>query len=238
MLKTLYAHSARLLPQAPLGQLGWARGAIGAGLGIAATALVTALIMAFLAPRLPIGLPMILAPMGASAVLVFGLPASPLAQPWPVIGGNVVSALVGLLVGMAVQSAGHSLALAAGLAACLAIGAMSLARCLHPPGGGTALLYALGAAGADHWGWAYLLPVLANVLALAGAAWLYNNATGHAWPHRLVVPVPRIEEKVAETFTHDDVIRVLDDWDEVLDIDPDDLLAFIQAVDRQRAGKG
>jgi CBS domain-containing membrane protein len=40
------------------------------------------------------GLPSIVAPLGASAVLVFAVPASPLAQPWPVIGGNTISALV------------------------------------------------------------------------------------------------------------------------------------------------
>lgn len=226
MLRVLFAHSARLLPQAALGHLGWLRGAIGATLGIGLMALVTMLLLRGFAP----GLPLILAPMGASAVLVFGLPASPLAQPWPVIGGNLVAALVGLLAGMATGSP----VLAASLAVGFAIAAMSVCRCLHPPGGGTALLYALGAAGAESWGWSYLLPVLVNVLALAAAGWLYNNLTGHHWPHRLTVPVPRVAEPALGSVTHDDVVKVLDDWNELLDIDADDLLALIQAVDRQR----
>jgi CBS domain-containing membrane protein len=71
----------------------------------------------------------IVAPIGASAVLVFAVPASPL------VGGNAVSALVGLAVG---QALGDPF-LAAGIATALAIGAMSLARCLHPPGGAIAL---------------------------------------------------------------------------------------------------
>ena len=47
-------------------------------------------------PLAPADVPIIVAPLGASAVLVFAVPASPLAQPWPVIGGNILSTLVGV----------------------------------------------------------------------------------------------------------------------------------------------
>ena len=229
-VKRILAHTAALLPQAPLGHLGWVRGAVGALLAIAVTALASGLILGGITPALP----MIVAPMGASAVLVFNLPASPLAQPWPVMGGNLVSASAGLLAGMITGSPW----LASGLAVGLSIGGMALARCLHPPGGGTALLFALGATGAEHWGAEHLLPVAVNVLLLAACGWLYNNATGHAWPHRMSVPQPLPRPGAPPPFTHDDVTAVLDHWDEVLDIDPDDLLAFIQAVDRQRERSG
>ncbi|MES2700771.1 MAG: HPP family protein [Pseudomonadota bacterium] len=222
----MLAHTARLLPHGALGHLGWLRGAVGAGLGIGVTAIATALLLRYFAP----GLPMILAPMGASAVLLFGLPASPLAQPWPVIGGNVVAALAGLVAGMALDTPLP----AAVVAVALAIAAMSVLRCLHPPGGGTALLYALGATGAEHWDWLYLVPVLVNGLALACAGWLYNNLTGHQWPHRLVVPVAPALPSEPAPITREDVVRVLDEWNEVLDVGPEDLLAFVQAVDRQR----
>ncbi|SFD34787.1 CBS domain-containing membrane protein [Bosea sp. CRIB-10] len=86
--------------------------------------------------------PLVVAPIGASAVLVFVVPASPLAQPWPVIGGNVISALVGLAVGWAVPD----LTIAAALAVVLAIAIMSLTRSLHPPGGAVALTAVLGVA--------------------------------------------------------------------------------------------
>lgn len=229
-MRRILAHTAALLPQAPLGHLGWVRGAVGALLAIAVTALASGLILGGITPALP----MIVAPMGASAVLVFNLPASPLAQPWPVIGGNLVSAAAGLLAGMALGSPW----LAGGLAVGLSIGGMALARCLHPPGGGTALLFALGATGAEHWGVEHLIPVLANVVLLAACGWLYNNATGHAWPHRMTVPQPVPLPGAPPPFTHDDVTRVMDQWNEVLDIDADDLLAFVQAVDRQRERSG
>lgn len=236
MLKRAISHTASLLPQGPLGHLGWLRGAAGAGLGIGAMALVT---MALLAAGQP-GLPLILAPMGASAVLLFGLPASPLAQPWAVIGGNLLAAIAGLAAGMATGSP----VLAGAVGVTLAIAVMSVGRCLHPPGGGTALLYAVNAAGAvtggEAWGWLHLVPLAANVLALAACGWAYNNLTGHQWPHRLVVPPPAprpaASTAAAAPFTHEQVLRVMDDWDEVLDVDPDDLLAFAQALDRHRAG--
>jgi HPP family len=83
---------------------------------------------------------LLVAPMGASAVLVFAVPASPLAQPWPVIGGNVLSALVGIGIARVVPVPG----LAAGLAVGGAILVMSLTRSLHPPGGASALLAVIG----------------------------------------------------------------------------------------------
>jgi len=80
-------------------------------------------------------LPFIVAPMGASSVLLFAVPASPLAQPWSIIGGNTISALVGIAVGQLV----HEPMAAIGIAVGLAIVAMSMTRCLHPPGGAAAL---------------------------------------------------------------------------------------------------
>lgn len=76
-------------------------------------------------------LPFIIAPIGASAILLFAGPASPLAQPWPIIGGNTISACVDLAVAHWV----HEPAVATGLGVSLTIAAMSLTRCLHPPGG-------------------------------------------------------------------------------------------------------
>ncbi len=67
----------------------------------------------------------------------------PLAQPWSIVGGNVLSALIGVTVGMLVPDA----ALACGLAAALAIAGMYFLRCLHPPGGAVALTAILGGAG-------------------------------------------------------------------------------------------
>src|ERR1700755_2360476 len=106
------------------------RDRIVAGLAAAVGIVVTGLIAALIHGDGE-ALPWIVAPMGASAVLVFVVPASPMAQPWAVVGGNTLSARVGFAVG---QAFGHG-ALACGLGVGLAIGVMSVTRSLLPPGG-------------------------------------------------------------------------------------------------------
>ncbi|MBC2664569.1 HPP family protein [Novosphingobium flavum] len=207
------------------GRLGWLRGSIGALCGIAVAALAGRL----LATALP-AFPWLLAPLGASAVLVFAVPASPLAQPWPVIGGNMLSALTGLAVHALVP--GPLLAAALGVAAAIAV--MSMARCLHPPGGACALLGAMASPAVAAHGWgALLLPLAVNLAALALAGWLYNTLTGHSWPHRK--PAPRPEP--TERYETSDLDAVLEEWDEVLDVSREDLDALIRAVERRVAAK-
>ena len=86
---------ARLLPNmvtvSPLERL---RAALGAFLGILGTAGISAVALGN-GPELPL----LMAPIGASAVLLFAVPTSPLAQPWSIIGGNTISALVGVTGG-------------------------------------------------------------------------------------------------------------------------------------------
>jgi CBS domain-containing membrane protein len=217
----LKSKSASLVPLSAVGHLGWLRGVIGAFLGIGLSGGITLLAL----DTNDAALPWLVAPLGASAVLVFAVPASPLAQPWSVIGGNLISATIGLGVG---QLLGAPLASAA-VAVALAIALMSLLRCLHPPGGACALLCALGATGPDHWGWVMLAPIVVNVLSLVGAGWLYNNLTGHPWPHRAATPPHPAD------YTREDVEGVLLDWNEVLDIDVGDLDALFQALNRRVA---
>lgn len=201
------------------GRLGWARGAIGALLGIGGSALLTWLVLGGTTPWL-------LAPLGASAVLAFALPASPLAQPWPVFAGNMLSALTGLAVGHLVSAPGPAAALAVG--ACIAL--MSLCRCLHPPGGACALLGAFAAGEAWH---TLLLPLGLNVLALIAIAGLYNNLTGHRWPHHIPRVPPLPPEGWIGSYEAGDLDAVLEDWDEVLDVSREDLDALFRAVERR-----
>jgi len=208
------------------GRLGWLRGAGGALLGIAAAGLITRLLLSAGNPPTP----WLLAPVGASAVLVFALPASPLAQPWPVFGGNMLSALAGLTVSHFVPYP----VLAAALAIGAAIGTMSLARCLHPPGGACALLGALGSPVIAAQGWGVLmLPLGLNLAALLGAGWLYNNLTGHRWPHYMPAVPPIPPQGWAGSYQAEDLDIVLADWDEVLDVSRDDLDALFRAVERR-----
>lgn len=228
MLKFLISRSASLVPQAAIGHLGWLRGAIGGGLAILASGHVAIVLLGANSAALPV----LVAPLGASAVLVFAVPASPLAQPRSVIGGNLLSAAIGLILGHVIGQP----VLAAGLAVGIAIAAMSVTRSLHPPGGACALLCALGAAGPEVWGWAYLLPITMNVLALSAGGWLYNNLTGHPWPHHAAVPAaPPTGSGLA--YTHEDLEAVLADWNEVLDVDIDDLDAIYQALHRRLASR-
>jgi CBS domain-containing membrane protein len=113
-------------------------------------------------------------------VLLFCLPASPLAQPWSVVGGNVISGLVGMAC---VKWLGPSVGVAA-LAACLAIGAMFALRCLHPPGGAVALTTVVGGASVHAAGFEFVfITVLFNSAVLVACAVLYNNLTGRRYPH-------------------------------------------------------
>jgi CBS domain-containing membrane protein len=214
-----------------IGHLGWLRGAVGAGIGIALAGLATWLALGLVPGGRSDVLPFLVAPLGASAVLVFCVPASPLAQPWAVIGGDLLSAAVGLIAGHLIGDPWAAGSLAVGTA----IAVMSLARCLHPPGGACALLCALGASGKVPWDWTWMAPIAANVLLLCAVGWLYNNLTGHPWPHRPPrVPHPPV---AAPLYSREDIVAVLDDWNEVLDVDVDDLDAFVQALLR-RGGRG
>lgn len=124
--------------------------------------------------------PWFIAPMGAAAVLLFALPASPLAQPWPVFGGNVVSAAVGVAC---CQWLGPTPA-AAAIAAALAIAAMFALRCLHPPAGAVALTAVIGGPAIQELGYGYaawLVPANAALLLLLAA--VFNNLAGRRYPH-------------------------------------------------------
>lgn len=207
------------------GRLGWLRGATGALLAIGTAGLITWVLLGD-DPTLP----WLVAPIGASAVLVFALPASPLAQPWPVIGGDLISVLIGLACAQFIPLPLLSAAIAVGAA----IAAMSLCRCLHPPGGACALLGALGGPALAAHGWAgLLLPLGLNLVGLLVVAWVYNNLTGHAWPHRVQPPPPQAPPRWAGSYAIEDLDAVLQGWDEVLDVSREDLNALFEAVERR-----
>ena len=120
--------------------------------------------------------PWLVAPMGASAVLVFAVPASPLAQPWAVLGGNTLSALVGTVCVLLIPDP----AIACAVAVALAIAVMFQLRCLHPPGGATALLVVLTQTTQFQFS---VFPVLANSVLLVLAGMVFNSLTGRPYPH-------------------------------------------------------
>ncbi|CAI1073218.1 HPP family protein [Serratia entomophila] len=162
-----------------------------------------------------------IAPMGASAVLLFGVPNSPLAQPWSIVGGNTLAAAVGVSCGLLIADPG----LACGLAACLAIGLMFRLRCLHPPGGAVALTAILGGPGVHQMGYHFVLyPVLLNSLLLAALAVLFNNLAGRRYPHTLAPAEAKPANLPidAVSITRADLHQALMQG-ELFDIDEDDL---------------
>jgi CBS domain-containing membrane protein len=196
------------------------RAALGAALGI----LVAGLISRWVGAQLGIT-PWLAAPLGASAVLVFAVPASPLAQPWAVIGGNTVSALVGLACAWTIGETASAAAAAVGAA----IAVMFLLRCLHPPGGATALLAVL--THPPNAGFA-LLPILLNSVLLVLVAVLYNTATGRRYPH---VQVPQVAPAPlpASRFSAADLDAALKHYNQVLDVSRDDLEDLLHHAEAQ-----
>ena len=113
----------------------------------------------------------LVASMGASAVLLFAVPHGPLSQPWAVLGGHLVSAVVGVACTKVIAQP----MLAAPVAVGLAIGTMHYLRCIHPPGGATALSAVVGGETVHQLGFHYVLtPVLLNATIILLVALLFN----------------------------------------------------------------
>lgn len=95
--------------------------------------------------------------MGASAVLLFAVPHSALGQLWNVIGGHLISAAIGVACAQWLPGGGIAAAASVGLA----IGVMYYARCIHPPGGATALAAVIGGPNIHALGYEYILTPIA-----------------------------------------------------------------------------
>ena len=206
-------------------------GCLGALIGICLTGLVC---------NLAIGgdpqLPLIVAPMGASAVLLFAVPASPLAQPWPIVGGNTISALVGVAVAHVVSDP----LLAVGLAVSLAILAMSLTRSLHPPGGAAALTAVIGGAAVTRAGfWFPLVPVAINALILVALGVVFHRLAGRRYPHRQAPAPVNVHETrdpppaLRVGFNSADIDAAVEKFNETLDISRADLDALLREVEQE-----
>jgi CBS domain-containing membrane protein len=198
--------------------------------------LLTALIGLYLFPG---GSIFLVAPIGASSVLLFALPASPLAQPWSAIGGNVVSGLMGVIC---MRCFGDVLPvpLLCALAASTAIAAMFALRCLHPPGGAVALTAVIGGPAIHAAGFAFpLVTVLADTTLLAVMAILYNNLTGRRYPHAQqgAHPNPHATRDAVPTvrlgFKPEDLDAVLQQYNQVLDISRDDLESLFMQTEQR-----
>ncbi|MBK6525407.1 MAG: HPP family protein [Crocinitomicaceae bacterium] len=112
---------------------------------------------------------------GATAVLIYGAIQSPLAQPRNLIGGHLISAVIGVTVYKLIPD---QIWINAPLAVSLSIIAMQYTKTLHPPGGATALIAVIGTENIKSLGYLYVLsPVLTGVTILLVVALIFNNMT-------------------------------------------------------------
>ena len=174
------------------------------------------------------GTALMVASMGASAVLLFAVPHSALAQPWNVVGGHLLSAVVGVSCVYAIPDT----LLAAAIAVGCAIAVMHYLRCIHPPGGATALSAVIGGPAVHAMGYGYVLqPVLVNAVVILVIAIVFNALFdyyrypalhGHSRKHR------RVRDDHYPPIAHGDLVYALSQIDTLVTVSEEDLLRIYE----------
>lgn len=172
--------------------------------------------------------------MGASAVLLFAAPHAPFSQPWNVIGGHAISAVIGVACWHWIPD----FAVAASASVGLAIGAMYFARCIHPPGGATALAAVIGSDKLHQLGYAYeYAPILLNAITILLVAILFNGLfKWRLYPAHLHLKKMAAEPVVVEGYEpikHEDFVYALSHIDTFVDIAEEDLLEIYRLATRR-----
>lgn len=167
-----------------------------------------------------------IAPMGASSVLLFAVPNSPLAQPWNVIIGNILAGVIGVTCTQLLADSTTAFSLAVGFA----IFMMMTTDSLHPPSGAVAITAVLGGDAVHRLGFHFILyPVLLNSILLLVFAVFFNRLIGRHYPltahlnERSKDPTPT--QKVS--IQPKDIEYALDHHTELLDISQYDLEKII-----------
>ncbi|MBN2605921.1 MAG: HPP family protein [Thiotrichales bacterium] len=173
--------------------------------------------------------------MGASAVLLFAIPHGPLSQPWPLIAGNTISATIGVTCGLLISDMPTAIASAVGLS----ILSMYYLKCIHPPGGATALSAVMATETIHSLGYQFVIaPVLLNALSIFMIAMLFN-AFFHwrRYPAFLSQKKRLQPEQPNDFFDHHDFLNALKEIDSFVDINEYDLkriFALAHANSEQR----
>ena len=177
----------------------------------------------------------IITSMGASAVLLFAVPHGQLSQPWAVIAGHGVSAVIGVTCARFVPNP----VMAAGCAVGLAICTMHQLKCIHPPGGATAFAAVMGDSAIQSLGYRFVFtPVLLNAVVMVLLAILINSA--FKW-RRYPASLNR-QAKVSkpDTFvetsvpTHEEVVAAIRSIDSFVDVSEADLLRLTSLLSQNR----
>ncbi len=166
---------------------------------------------------------LVVASMGASAVLLFAVPHGALSQPWAVFGGHLISAFIGV----SCYTLMDDKLLAAAAAVGFSIGMMYYLHCLHPPGGATALVAVLGGESVTGLGYGFIVtPVLENVLLMLLMAVLLNLPFHHRrYPAALSRPRRNaMEAEEKGLIAHSDLVYALSQLDSFIDVSEQDLI--------------
>ncbi|TNY32899.1 CBS domain-containing protein [Pelagovum pacificum] len=179
----------------------------------------------------------LVAPFGASSVLLFAVPNSPLAQPWSAVVGNTVAALVGVAVCMTISDPTSRIALAVGLA----IFAMILCRAVHPPAGAVAMTAAMSPEAVSRLGfWFALAPIAVGTTALVLIAAAYARLTGRHYPFRQFDDPSekrQVDRRSAEGLglSESDLTEILERYRQSFNLGVEDLARLIGAAEMQAA---
>jgi len=160
--------------------------------------------------------------MGATAVLLFAAPNVPFSQPWNVFGGHIISAVIGV----ACYQLMPDIHIAAAASVGLAIWAQYYARCLHPPGGATALAAVIGSSQIHDLSYMYvIMPVLINTIVILIVAFAFNALfSWRNYPAVLAKPEKTEELNHYSPINHEDFVYALSQIDSIVDISEADLV--------------
>lgn len=212
------------------------REAMRAGLGAVIGLAVSGLFLMSPQADLRLGLYLI-APFGASSVLIFAVPNSPLAQPWSAVVGNAAAAAVGVAACLLIGDPTWRIALAVGVA----IAVMIPLRAVHPPAGAVAMTAAMNPEAIRALGFHFVLaPVALGTVALVAIGILYARATGRHYPLRQfdaagahgTTDPPAIERL---GLSQDELAQILQNYRQSLNLGVEDLARLIGAAEMQAA---
>ncbi|WOE30560.1 MULTISPECIES: HPP family protein [unclassified Acinetobacter] len=192
---------------------------MGALLGLALSSFISWLILGDLNPWY-------IAPMGASSVLLFAIPASPLAQPWNMLVGNIIAAIIGITCALYIVNLTEAFSVAVALSIIL----MMTTDALHPPSGAVAITAVLGGSEIHHLGYFFVLyPVLLNSVLLIAIAIIFNQIMGKRYPEQAKIATIPLKPTPMQkaTILPQDIQQAFDQQTELLDISEYDLANMI-----------
>ena len=197
-----------------------------------------AICLVMLLSRLLFGQPTtsaLMAALGASSVLAFLTPSTPLAHPWSLLSGNLLAAALAITASLWIDDS--LLRLGATLSACMLC--LLALRCLHPPSCALAVAIALNESLTLQWGYGLLAPVALNTLTLLAVALLYNNLTGQRYP-RQPLPAPRNRHHTTDLpswqrtqLQEQDLQHALNTFGRYVDVRIEDLTELLQLTEQQ-----